>query len=141
MKPDGNTTYSHFTLTFDMFQPPSWFLHNLTELLFFFVIRCGRIGLCMWCCPVCPGSGRSSTRRRTWRWTDFSAKSKATSSENVSILTGYFMCCRHSSVCLMPNVLFQRRRVKTHVPMLQVWTADKPHQQEEVRDGCTNCMK
>lgn len=25
-----------------------------------------------------------------------------------------------------------RRRQKTHVPMLQVWTADKPHPQEEV---------
>uniref|UniRef100_A0A3Q4HBP7 Nuclear cap-binding protein subunit 1 n=1 Tax=Neolamprologus brichardi TaxID=32507 RepID=A0A3Q4HBP7_NEOBR len=28
---------------------------------------------------------------------------------------------------------YLKRRVKTHVPMLQVWTADKPHPQEEVR--------
>ncbi|XP_075904157.1 nuclear cap-binding protein subunit 1 isoform X1 [Nelusetta ayraudi] len=29
---------------------------------------------------------------------------------------------------------YLKRRVKTHVPMLQVWTADKPHQQEEYLD-------
>uniref|UniRef100_W5MTK1 Nuclear cap-binding protein subunit 1 n=1 Tax=Lepisosteus oculatus TaxID=7918 RepID=W5MTK1_LEPOC len=28
---------------------------------------------------------------------------------------------------------FLKRRQKTHVPMLQVWTAEKPHPQEEVR--------
>lgn len=34
---------------------------------------------------------------------------------------------------------FLRGRVKTHVPMLQVWTAEKPHPQEEVRDW-NNCI-
>uniref|UniRef100_A0A667YUB7 Nuclear cap binding protein subunit 1 n=1 Tax=Myripristis murdjan TaxID=586833 RepID=A0A667YUB7_9TELE len=29
---------------------------------------------------------------------------------------------------------FLKRRVKTHVPMLQVWTAEKPHPQEEYLD-------
>uniref|UniRef100_A0A669CG84 Nuclear cap binding protein subunit 1 n=1 Tax=Oreochromis niloticus TaxID=8128 RepID=A0A669CG84_ORENI len=29
---------------------------------------------------------------------------------------------------------YLKRRVKTHVPMLQVWTADKPHPQEEYLD-------
>lgn len=33
---------------------------------------------------------------------------------------------------LTPHVV-SRSRVKTHVPMLQVWTAEKPHPQEEVR--------
>lgn len=36
------------------------------------------------------------------------------------------------TVMVTPIYVFFRRRLKTHVPMLQVWTAEKPHPQEEV---------
>lgn len=44
-----------------------------------------------------------------------------------------FLSFKRFHVALHCAVSVFRRRVKTHVPMLQVWTAEKPHPQEEVR--------
>lgn len=125
------------------------------------VLRFGRTGLCTWCCPVCPGSVRSFTRRRMLRWTVFSARSKATSSKMSAssvcylahmsqllsdsyfslllfLLTFLLFVISMSSFLMSHFCIISRGRVKTHVPMLQVWTAEKPHPQEEVRDGWKN---
>lgn len=77
-------------------------------------------------------------RRRMSRWTDFSVRSKATSSKDVSLVSAgvrvlaLYLLSFYFEMLEQPRVLF-RGRVKTHVPMLQVWTAEKPHPQEEVR--------
>lgn len=92
----------------------------------------------MWCFHVFPGLEKSFMRRKMSRWTGCSVRLKVISSKDFSRFpSALLQSSLHVSGALKTTSCFPRRRVKTHVPMLQIWTAEKPHPQEEVSDGWT----